>query len=72
MRIEAGVWRPAVSVSQEPRLQIVMGLPDSPKTEEKGVILVRGLWFETLGSPNLLFTLNRGMSFPGAFRFWVL
>ena len=41
-----------------PRLQIVTGLPDSPKTEAKGVILVRGQWRETLGSPNLPFTLN--------------
>ena len=48
------------------------GDPDSPKTEVKGVILVRGPWFETLGSPNLMFTLNRGMSFPTVFEFWVL
>ena len=35
-----------------PRLQIVNGLPDSPKTEAKGVLLVRGPWDETLGSPD--------------------
>ena len=45
------------------------GLPDSPKIEAKGVILVKGLWCETPGSPDLPFTLNRGMSFPGVFRF---
>ena len=30
------------------RLQFVNGLPDSPKTEAKGVILVRGPWDKTL------------------------
>ena len=55
--------------AQSPRLQVVTGLPDSPKTEARGVILVRGPWHETPGSPNLLFTLNRGMSFPGVFEF---
>ena len=33
------------------RLQIVNGLPDSPKTEAKGALLVRGPWDETSGSP---------------------
>ena len=40
-------------------LQFVNGLPDSPKIEEKGVILVRGPWDETPGSPGLLFDINR-------------
>ena len=30
-----------------PRLQIVNGLLDSPKTEAKGALLVRGPWDET-------------------------
>ena len=30
-----------------PRLQVVNGLPDSPKTEAKGVLLVRGPWDES-------------------------
>ena len=48
-----------LSVSaQIPRLQFVTRLPDSPKTEVKGVIFVRGPWYETLGSPDLPFTLN--------------
>ena len=34
-----------------PRLQIVNGLPDSPKTEAKGELLMRGPWDETPGSP---------------------
>ena len=33
------------------------------------MILVRGLWYETPGSPDLSFTLNRGMSFQGVFGF---
>ena len=41
-----------------PRLQFVIWLPDSPKTEVKGVVLVKGPWYETLGSPRLPFNLN--------------
>ena len=41
-----------------PRLQIVNGLPDSPKMEVKGILLVRGPWDETLGSPGLPFNVN--------------
>ena len=41
-----------------PRLQIV-------KTEAKGVLLVRGPWDETSGSPGLPFNVNRSQSFPG-------
>ena len=41
------------------RLQLVNGLPDSPKTEAKGVILVRGSWDENLGSSDLPFYINR-------------
>ena len=47
------------------RLQFVNGLPDSPKTKAKGVILVRGPWDDTLGSPDLPFDINRSQSFPG-------
>ena len=50
------------------RLQFVNGLPDSPKTEAKGVILVRGPWDETSGSPNLSFDINRSQSFLGVCR----
>ena len=48
-----------------PRLQVVNGLPDSPKTEAKGVLPVRGPWYESLGSPGLPFDINRSQSFPG-------
>ena len=47
------------------RLQFVNGLLDSLKTEAKGVILVRGPWDETSGSPDLQFDINRSQSFPG-------
>ena len=42
-----------------PRLQFVNGLPDSPKIEAKGALLVRGPWDETPGSHRLLFNVNR-------------
>ena len=45
--------------AQSSRLQFVNGLPDSPKMEAKGVILVRGPWDETLGSPGLPFDVNQ-------------
>ena len=48
-----------------PRLQVVNGLPDSPKTEAIGVLLVRGPWDESQGSPDLPFNINRSQSFPG-------
>ena len=50
------------------RLQFVNGLLDSSKTEAKGVILVRGPWDETPGSPDLLFYINRLQHFPGGCR----
>ena len=58
--------------AHNPRLQFVIGLPDSPKTEAKGVVLVKGPWYETLGSPRLPFDLNQPLSFPGLslFLFW--
>ena len=48
-----------------PRLQVVNGLPDSPKTKAKGVLLVRGPWDESPGSPELPFNINRSQSFSG-------
>ena len=49
------------------RLQIVNGLPDSPKMEAKGALLVRGPWDETPGSPGLSFRVNWSQSFPGVY-----
>ena len=48
-----------------PRLQLINGLPNSPKTEAKGVLLVRAPWDESSGSPGLSFNINRSQSFPG-------
>ena len=50
------------------RLQFVNELPDSPKIEAKGVILVREPWEETPGFLGLLFDINRSQSFPGVCR----
>ena len=50
--------------AQSPRMQFIIGLPDSPKTKAKGVILVRGPWYETPGSLDLPFVINKSMSFP--------
>ena len=47
-----------------PRLQVINGLPDSLKTEAKGVFLVRGPWDESPGSPGLPFDINRSQFFP--------
>ena len=55
-------------LAQSPRLQFVTRLPDSPKTKAKGVILVRGPWDETLGSPDLPFDVNHSMFFPSVYK----
>ena len=44
--------------AHNPRLQFVTGLPDSPKTEAKKVVLVRGPWYDTLDSLRLPFDVN--------------
>ena len=63
LNIESG-GRMSMSVLS-PRLQIVNGLPDSPKTKAKGALLVRSPWDETPGSPGLPFNVNRSQPFPG-------
>ena len=47
------------------RLQFVIGLPDSSKTEAKGVVLVRGPWYETPNSLGLPFDVNQSLMFLG-------
>ena len=47
------------------RLQYVTRLPDSPKMEAKGVVLVKGTWYEMLGSLGLPFDVNKSLVFPG-------
>ena len=44
--------------AHSPRLQFVTGLLDSPKTEAKEVILVKGQWYETSSFPEPPFDLN--------------
>ena len=44
--------------THSPRLQFVTWLPNSPETEAKGVILVKGPWYEIPGSPGLPFNMN--------------
>ena len=39
--------------THNPQLQFVTRLPDSLKTKAKGVVLVKGLWYETPGSLGL-------------------
>ena len=50
-----------------PRLQFVIGLPDSPKTELKGVVFVRGPWHVTHGSLEVPFDMNQSLLFPSLF-----
>ena len=55
--------------AHSPRLQFVTRLSNSPKTEAKGVFLVKGPWYETLGSLGLPFDLSQSLSFSGLFKF---
>ena len=54
--------------THSPRVQFVTGLWDSPKIEAKGIVLVKGQWYETPASPGLPFDLNQSLSFPGLFK----
>ena len=47
--------------AHNPRFQFITGLLDSPKTKAKGVVLVKGLWYEMPGSLGLPFDLNRSL-----------
>ena len=51
--------------AHNPRLRFIIGLPDSHKTEAKGVVLVRGPWYETPGSLELPFDVNQSLVFLG-------
>ena len=53
--------------AHSPRLQFVTRLSNFPKTEVKGVVLVRGPWHVMLGSPRLPFDMNQSLSFPCLF-----
>ena len=63
LELGTGGW---LSMSaHSPQLQFVTELPDSPKTEAKGVILVKGLWYETSDSLGLPFDVNQSLKFQG-------
>ena len=55
--------------AHSPRLQFVTRLPNSPKTEAKGVVLVKGPWYEIPGSPRLSFNLNQTLTLLGLSSF---
>ena len=59
------IWGRLSMSTHSPRLQFVTGLLDSPKIEAKGVVLVKGPWYETPGSLGLPFDLNQSLSFIG-------
>ena len=63
LKLRTGGWLSMMAHS--PRLQFVIGLSYSPKTEVKGVVLVRGLWYETPGSLGLPFVVNKSLVFLG-------
>ena len=62
--LKLGTWGWLSMPAHSPRLQLVTGLSDSPKTEEKGIILVRSLWYETPSSLRLPFDVNQSLMFP--------
>ena len=49
-------------LAHSPQLQFVTGLPDSPKNEAKGVVLVKGPWHVILSSPRLPFDMNQSLT----------
>ena len=51
--------------AHSPRLQFVTELLDPPRTEAMGVVLFRGLWYETPSSLGLHFDVNQSLLFPG-------
>ena len=63
--LKLGVGGQLFMSAHSPRLQFVIGLLDSPKTEVKGVVLVKGPWYETLGSLGIPFDMNQSLSFLG-------
>ena len=53
--------------THNPKIQFVIGLPYTLKTEAKGVVLVRATWYETPSSLGLPFNMNQSLEFPGLF-----
>ena len=63
LKLGIGGWLSMLTDSSQ--LQFVTGILDSPKTESKGVVLVRGLWYDTPGSLGLPFDMNQSLVFLG-------
>ena len=53
--------------THNPRLQFVTRVIDSPKTKAKGVVLVRGPWYEMPSSVGHPFNMNQFLVFPVLF-----
>ena len=51
-------------LTHNPWKQFVTRLPDSPKIEAKGVVLMKRPWYEKSGSLKLPFDLNQSFTFP--------
>ena len=56
--LKLGIGGHLSTSAHSPRLQFVIGIPDSPKTEAKEVVLVRGSWHVMHGSLGLPFDMN--------------
>ena len=65
--LKLGIGGRSSMSSHNPKLRFVTGLLDSPKTKAKGVVLVKGPWYETLGSLGLPFDMNQSLVFLGLF-----
>ena len=62
--LKLGIGDRLSMLAHSPWLQFVTRVLDSLKTEAKGVVLVRGPWYKTLGSPGLSFDVNQSLVFP--------
>ena len=56
--LKLGIGDRLSMLAHSPQLEFVNGLLDSLKTKAKGVVLVKGLWYEMPSSPGLPFDLN--------------
>ena len=61
--LEAGDQGPVVHVGPQSPTTIHNRAPRLP--QDRGVILVRGPWYETPSSPRIPFDVNQSMTFPG-------
>ena len=66
--LKLGVYGCLSMSTHSHRLQFVTRLQDSPKTEVKWPVLVKGSWYEMPDSSRLSFDLNQSLTFPGLFK----